>query len=59
MGYDMFSGYFSDTIPMSWAGNAGYYLRQYSDAFIIPSDSGYDLNNLVPFPTPWNLNEWK
>ena len=52
----MFDKYFSNTIPIVWIGNAGYYLRQYSDTFIIPSDSGYDLNNLVPILTPWNLN---
>jgi len=50
MGFDMLSGYFSPTIPNSWAGYSGYYFRQYTDAFFVLPAQGenYDINNLSP-----------
>jgi len=53
MAYDMFSGFFAPTAPKSWAGFAGYYERQYADAFyILPSQGeNYDPWNLSPVPS--------
>jgi len=48
MAYDMFSGFFAPTAPKSWAGFAGYYERQYYEAFINDRSNFY-LEDLIPY----------
>jgi len=51
-GYEFLSGFFLNTMPDSPASFAGYYTRQYIDAFwVLPAQGeNYDSSNISPYP---------